>query len=79
VSRSAVRYGAGVVTALVAAGALLTLGTVGEGLFYVAVLAAIGLGVVLSVNRPAWRPAMYGVLAGVAGTFVVIMVAISQF
>jgi hypothetical protein len=77
--RSAVRYGAGVVTALVVASALLALGTVAEGLFYVAVLAAIGLGVVLSVNRPTWRPAMYGVLAGVAGTFLLIMVAISQF
>jgi hypothetical protein len=74
-----VRIGRGLVTARVVFGALMALASLGEEPFYAAVLAAVGLGVVLAVNRPTWRPAMYGVLVGVPCTFVVLMVAVAQF
>ncbi len=73
------RVAVAVVAAVAVAVSVLALGTIGEQPFYAGVLAAVGLAVIGAVNRPAWRPAMYGVLAGVAGAFGVLIYGVSQF
>jgi hypothetical protein len=73
------RVALGVVVAAVVLVALLGLATVGEGPFYLGLVAVVVVVVIGGVNRPAWRPAMHGALGGVAAFFALLIYAVSRW